>query len=595
MELRWDLTPLYPSFTSDAFQNDLQTVTAELAALKERYTWSHVPDPAAEMTSYLLDLSALTSRMVLLQGYAGLTFQADTTNETAIRYVDQLDMLMTELTEPTVKFRRYLTTLRDLEGLLNTSPFLMEHSFLIKDQLEKASYMLSDREEVLLALLQTTGSSAWSILQSKLTAGLMITLDVEGEQKTLPLSMLRNLAKHESAEVRKSAYIAELKAYESIDEAIASALNSIKGEVLTVAKLRGYPSPLAQSAATARLDMDSLNAMISAMRDKLPAFRKYLRRKGEILGHQNGLPFYDLFAPVTTSSLKFTWEEGAAFITRHFGSYSQELADYAMQVFAGSWVDVLPRKGKVGGAFCASVHPIKESRILMNYTGSFSDVSTLAHELGHGYHNAQVFCESVLNSDYPMPVAETASIFCETIVIDAALKEVTDQDKVDILEKSLAGHTQLIVDILSRFIFETNVFEARREAPLSVSQVKTLMLAAQQEAYGDGLDENALHPYMWLCKSHYYSAGFNFYNYPYAFGLLFGKGLYAQYLDGHTNFHAAYNQLLNNTTRMPAKEVAATMNIDTTAKDFWLKSLGIIERDIEEFLRLTEHLVPGKA
>jgi len=402
---------------------------------------------------------------------------------------------------------------------------------------------------------------------------------------------VRNLAKVESAEIRKSAYLAELKAYENIDESIAAALNCIKGEVLTVAKLRGYPSPLAQSAATARLDMDSLNAMISAMRDKLPAFRKYLRRKGEILGHKNGLPFYDLFAPITSSSLKFTWEEGTAFIIRHFTSYSPELADYAEKVFAGNWVDALPRQGKVGGAFCASVHPIKESRILMNYTGSFSDVSTLAHELGHGYHNDQVFCESVLNSDYPMPVAETASIFCETIVIDAALKEVADQDKIDILEKSLAGHTQLIVDILSRFIFESNVFAERKEAPLSVNRVKHLMLEAQKEAYGDGLDENTLHSYMWLCKSHYYSAGFNFYNYPYAFGLLFGKGLYAQYLDGQENFHAAYDQLLNNTTRMPAKEVAATMNIDTTSKEFWLKSLGIIERDIEEFLHLTEHLV----
>ena len=595
MDLRWDLAPLYPSFASDAFQNDLRTMATELAALKDRYTWSAVTDPAAEMTSYLLDLNALMSRLVLLQGYAGLTFQADTADEAAMRYVDQLDMLATELTEPTVKFRRYLTTLADLDEYIASSPLLTEHSFLIKDQLDKARYMLSDHEEVLLALLQTTGSSAWSILQSKLTAGLMITLDVAGEQKTLPLSMVRNLAKHESAEVRKSAYLAELKAYENIDESIAAALNCIKGEVLTVAKLRGYPSPLAQSAATARLDMDSLNAMISAMRDKLPAFRKYLRRKGEILGHKNGLPFYDLFAPITASSLKFTWEEGTAFILRHFASYSPELADYATQVFAGEWVDALPRKGKVGGAFCAGVHPIKESRILMNYTGSFSDVSTLAHELGHGYHNDQVFCESVLNSDYPMPVAETASIFCETIVIDAALKEVADQDKIDILEKSLAGHTQLIVDILSRFIFESNVFTERKEAPLSVTRVKHLMIEAQKEAYGDGLDENTLHPYMWLCKSHYYSAGFNFYNYPYAFGLLFGKGLYAQYLDGQENFHAAYDQLLNNTTRMPAKEVAATMNIDTTSKDFWLKSLGIIERDIEEFLQLTEHLVIDKA
>jgi len=303
------------------------------------------------------------------------------------------------------------------------------------------------------------------------------------------------------------------------------------------------------------------------------------------------LPFYDLFAPITKSTLQFTYAEATEFITKHFGSFSQELADFAKEAFSGNWVDVEPRQGKVGGAFCAGMYPIKQSRILTNFTGSFSDVSTLAHELGHGYHNAQIFCESALNADYPMPVAETASIFCETIVTDAALKGVSDEDKIYILEKSLEGSTQVIVDILSRFIFETNVFAARKEAPLPISEIKALMVDAQKEAYGDGLDENALHPYMWLCKSHYYSAHFNFYNYPYAFGLLFGKGLYAQYLSGYEGFGAAYNKLLNNTTKMSAKDVAATMNIDITKQDFWLQSLEIIEREIEEFLRLTEHMV----
>ena len=300
-----------------------------------------------------------------------------------------------------------------------------------------------------------------------------------------------------------------------------------------------------------------------------------------------------MFAPVTASTLKFTYEEAAAFVIKHFGSYSQELADYARQAFEGNWIDVEPRQGKVGGAFCAGIHPVKESRILTNFTGSFSDVSTLAHELGHGYHNAQVFDESALNSDYPMPVAETASIFCETIITDAALKEVSEEDKIYILEKSLEGSTQVIVDILSRFIFESSLFAARQDAPLPINEIKALMIAAQKEAYGDGLDQDLLHPYMWLCKPHYYSAGFNFYNYPYAFGLLFGKGLYAQYLSGLENFQAAYNKLLNNTTKMMAKDVAATMNIDITQKDFWLQSLEIIEREIEEFLKLTEPMIKG--
>ena len=591
MQLKWDLTPLYPSFESDAFQNDLKNLRVQLTSMKERYTFSDVTDAKTELISYGNDLNAALSQIFRLHAFAGLTFQANTADETAMRYVDQMDVLITELTEPSVKFQRYLTTLSNIDDILDSDPFLKEHAFMIKEQLEKAKYMLSDQEEILLALLRNSGSTAWSTLQSKLTSSLMITLHVEGETKTLPLSAVRNLANHDSAEVRKAAYEAELKGYESIDEAVAFALNSIKGEVITVAKLRGYASPLEQSVLSSRIDLATLEAMISAIRDKLPAFRKYMRRKGEILGHKDGLPFYDMFAPVLDSTLKFTYEEAAAFIIKHFGSFSQELSDFAKQAFEGNWIDVEPRQGKVGGAFCAGIQPIKQSRILTNFTGSFSDVSTLAHELGHGYHGAQVFCESAVNADYPMPVAETASIFCETIVTDAALKGVSDEDKIYILEKSLEGSTQVIVDILSRFIFETSIFEGRKDSPLPISEIKALMVAAQKEAYGDGLDENFLHPYMWLCKSHYYSAQFSFYNYPYAFGLLFGKGLYAQYLNGYENFQAAYNKLLNNTTKMTARDVAATMNIDITQKDFWLKSLEIIEREIEEFVRLTDHMV----
>jgi pepF/M3 family oligoendopeptidase len=591
MQLTWDLTPLYPSFESDAFQNDFKVLKEQLTAMKERHTFASVTDPKAEMSAYIQDLNAVVALLIRLHGFASLTFQANTADETAMRYMDQIEFLFTELTEPGIKFQRYLTTLLDLDVILESDNILKEHAFMIKEQVTKAKYMLSDQEEILLSLLQNTGSNAWGTLQSKLTSSLMITMDVDGEMKTLPLAAVRNLAEHESAVVRKAAYEAELKNYERIDEATAFSLNSIKGEVITVAKLRGYNSPLEQSALSSRLDLDTLNAMIGAMKDKLPAFRKYLKRKGEILGHKNGLPFYDMFGPVTNSSLKFTYEEAAAFVIKHFASFSQELSDYAKEAFEGNWIDVEPRQGKVGGAFCSGVYPLKQSRILTNFTGSLGDVSTLAHELGHGYHNAQVFCETALNSDYPMPLAETASIFCETIITAAAIKEVSDDDKIYILEKSLEGSTQVIVDILSRFIFESSIFEARKEAPLPINEIKALMIAAQKEAYGDGLDENFLHPYMWLCKPHYYSAQFNFYNYPYAFGLLFGKGLYAQYLNGYENFQEAYNTLLNNTTKMMAKDVAATMNIDITKKDFWLKSLEIIEGEIEEFVKLTEHLV----
>lgn len=399
--------------------------------------------------------------------------------------------------------------------------------------------------------------------------------------------MIRNLANHPVQEVRKRAYVAELASYERIEEGVAAALNAIKGEVNIISKLRGFESPLHQSASGSKLDMETLNAMIEAMKEKLPAFHKYLQRKAQLLGHQGGLPFYDLFAPISESSLTFTYEQAQAFILENFAAFSPELSNYAKTVFDNQWIDVEPKKGKRGGAFCAGVGGRKQSRIMLNFDGSFSEVSTLAHELGHGYHNSQVYSETLINSGYPMPVAETASIFCETIVTNAAIKTASADDAVFILEKSIEGATQVIVDILSRFLFEKSIFDERIEGPITVEQIKALMLKAQREAYGDGLDQN-LHPYMWACKPHYYSSGFSFYNYPYAFGLLFGKGLYAQYKAGKPNFVEDYNRLLNNTTKMNARDVAATMGLDIAKKDFWLASLTMVEDEINQFIQLTE-------
>ncbi|TGU86830.1 oligoendopeptidase F, partial [Mesorhizobium sp. M00.F.Ca.ET.186.01.1.1] len=187
-------------------------------------------------------------------------------------------------------------------------------------------------------------------------------------------------------------------------------------------------------------------------------------------------------------------------------------------------------EGKRGGAFCYNLHMVGESRIMANYTGSYNDVSTLAHELGHGYHGECLVQEAFYNSDYPMPIAETASILCETIIAKAALAQATPEEAFSILENDISGASQVIVDIYSRYLFESAVFARRSEGSLSVGELKELMLQAQKDAYGAGLDSSVLHPYMWVCKPHYYSADFNFYNFPYAFGLLFAKGLYAEYV-----------------------------------------------------------------
>jgi pepF/M3 family oligoendopeptidase len=326
--------------------------------------------------------------------------------------------------------------------------------------------------------------------------------------------------------------------------------------------------------------------MMTAIKEYLPYFHKYLKKKSEMLGHQGPLPFYDLFAPVGEVDMSYTFEEARDFIVKNFTSFSNKLGNFADNAFENNWIDAEPREGKIGGAYCSNLHCIKESRIMANFSGSLNDVTTLAHELGHGYHGDCLKDEYGLISDYPMPIAETASIFCETIVMNAALKDATDEEALVILETDIMGSNQTIVDIYSRYLFETELFEKRKDASLSVDELKEIMLKAQKEAYGDGLDHNVLHPYMWNCKPHYYYFGANFYNFPYAFGLLFAKGLYAKYLEMGNDFLPKYDKLLEATGMNNVKDVLAIMDIDSHDVDFWRSSLEMVKKDIDKFLAL---------
>ena len=434
--------------------------------------------------------------------------------------------------------------------------------------------------------METTGSSSWTKLQESEVSELLIPLTIKKKKKEYPLSELRNLAYSSDAKVRKEAYEAEINAYPQIENAVAYALNGIKGEVLTVSKLRGYKTPLEMTLCQSRLDKKVLDAMLAAMNEYLPYFRKYFKKKAKMLGHKKGLPFYDLFAPIGNCDMKFTPEEARDFIVKNFTTFSKDLGDFAAYAFDNNWIDMFPKKGKRGGAFCANLHSIKQSRVLTNFTGTFNDVVTLAHELGHAYHGKCLDNETYLNSDYPMPIAETASTFCETIIKNAALKEATKEQALMIIESDIADNAQVIVDILSRFIFEDTVINLRKDGPLSAKELCEIMLDAQSKTYGDGLDKNYYHKYMWVCKPHYYEASYNYYNFPYAFGLLFAKGLYAKYLEEGEAFVPLYDKLLNSTGKNNIADVAKLAGIDIRNKEFFETSLLLIKKDIDNFLKM---------
>ncbi|MDE7060992.1 MAG: M3 family oligoendopeptidase, partial [Lachnospiraceae bacterium] len=379
-----------------------------------------------------------------------------------------------------------------------------------------------------------------------------------------------------------------LKSYEKIRDAIAFSLNNIKQQVLTLTKLRGYESPLSRTLIHARMKQETLDSMFTAMREYFPKFRQYLRRKGELLGHKNGLPWYDLFAPMGGSSRSFTTQEAKDYLLGIFRGFAPDLADMVTRAFDQAWIDFYPREGKRGGAFCADLYCLRQSRILTNFDGTLSDVVTLAHELGHAYHNEQIFDNRIGNTNYSMPVAETASNFNETVVMDAAIAAASGKERVGLIESQLQDVTQIICDIYSRFLFESAVFEKKTNGFLFADELEKIMIDAQKEAYGDGLDPNCLHPYMWVCKSHYYSAGQNFYNFPYAFGGLFARGLYTKYKEEGEEFLPKYRALLKATPVCSVEDAAALAGIDLTKPDFFRKSLQSYAERIDEFIKLTE-------
>ena len=583
MQKTWSLDAIYPGFESAAFKKDLSALEV---LIQEINAQAELLADVSTLESFMMSMEKMEQLVTRLYGFSNLSFSTNTGNEMALQIQNKLQKMLSAATPSDSKLKKYLAQVEDLNAFIESSSYLKGLSFILHEMKAQALHMLSEEEEILASKLSITGSKAWNTLQQKLTSSLKCTLEVDGEVKNMPITVVRNMAYDASSDVRKRAYVAELSAYENIAEAVAMSLNSIKGEVLTLSSLRGYDSPLEMTLEKSRMSKATLDAMMSAMKEALPSFHKYLKQKSLMLGHANGLPFYDLFAPIGTSSKTYSYEEGCKFVVDNFRNFSDKLADVALNAMEKGWIDVEPKTGKVSGAFCSSQHPIGEFRVLLNYTGNLGDVTTMAHELGHGYHAICTNSETILNTHYPMPLAETASTFCETIVNNAAIKIANKDEAITILENGLQDATQVICDIYSRFLFESRLFEMRADHPLSVAELKQIMTDAQKEAYGTGLDHDTLHPYMWLIKPHYYSAGLNFYNFPYAFGLLFAKGLYAKYLESPEFFKSRYDELLAASGKFSIVDVCKIMEIDVEQIEFWRASLEIIQKDIELFVKL---------
>jgi pepF/M3 family oligoendopeptidase len=587
---KWNTTAFYPDLESDAFKRDFAGVFTrldELEALFERHDIQKL-EVAPQNAQVAFDeiapkYNAHFEHLKLVGSYIQLFITTNARDNAAQAKMSELQAAYVRGGKLGTRFEAWIGSL-NLEPLISGSEIAKAHEFALRKMAKGATHQMSPIEEDLSASLTPTGRSAWGRLHGNITSRLMVNVKLPDGEQDLPMSAVRGLARDADAQKRAAAYAAEVPAWETVSVPLAAAMNSIKGEVGVLNKRRGYQDALEPTLEFANMDRATLEAMHAACVASFPDFRRYFHAKAKLLGYSGGLKWHDLFAPVGNSAKAWNWDEGSDFIATQFGTYSKRLEDFARRSFTENWTDAEPRAGKRDGAFCMGVRG-DESRILMNFTPSLDSLSTLAHELGHGYHNINLAQRTPLQRQTPMTLAETASIFCETIVSNAALAQTTDRlEKIHILETELQGQAQVVVDIHSRFLFESHVFKMREQRELSVEELCAAMLEGQRASYGDGLDDSTLHPYMWAMKPHYY--GSSFYNYPYTFGLLFGLGLYAQYQNDPENFKANYDDLLSSTGMFDAATLAGRFGFDIRSEGFWTSSLDQIRARIDEFVAL---------
>jgi pepF/M3 family oligoendopeptidase len=595
---RWTLDRIFPGLESPELERALSELDARLGAHEAALDRDGVGGAAARaeadearlaaiVDGYIERANWLAERHQTLDAYAGAFFSTDTKNEVAKRRASELEARESRLEACSIRFLSWVRALDGrLDALSGRSDRIRAHRFFLEEAIVRSRHLMSEPEEVLASALAPAGASAWRRLHQSVTSQIEVPLERDGKIELLPMSKVRTLAADPDPELRRRAYEAELAAWERWKEPCAAAINGIKGWASTLARRRGYEAPIDVSIEQARMDRETLEALLGAMRRALPDFRRYMKAKARRLG-KDRLAWHDIHAPAASSRRVWRYDEAAAFIRRCFASFSPRLEAFAARAVEGGWIDAEPRAGKVGGAFCMPILEAKESRILANYDGTFDQLSTLAHELGHGYHNEVLKDTEVLRkSGTPMTLAETASIFCETIVFNAALAEAAPADQLAILETYLLGANQVVVDIYSRYLFETRLFERRATSELGASELCRLMSDAEVEAYGDALDPARLHPFMWAVKPHYYSADFGFYNYPYAFGLLFGLGLYAIYRRRGPAFCADYDALLGATGLGKAADLAARFGIDIRSGGFWDGGVAQLREFIDRYEKL---------
>lgn len=557
----WDLSTIFSSVHGDDFNAALSSVSSLCSSVRKMIEESR---PLGEVIDVYNRLLAVYET---LGSYTGALYTTDTSNPEYVRAIGNVEAHSTEVSECENLFLSFLMERKDEIN----SPELKDYAYVLSHMLEDGRHRMSIAEESLAADLARSGSSAFSRLFDALTS----SMNDDGRT----LTQLRSDAYSPDRNVRKSSYEREKKILHENRTALAAALNGIKGTCLTIEKRQGWSDPLEHSLFISRLSRKAFDALLEALERGLPVFRRYFRAKAALLG-LDVLEWYDLFAPLEAGDehREYSFADAREIIIRCYSSFSPAMGDFARKAFERRWIDAPPHSGKSGGAYDSAFPLVKESRVFTNFSFDYSSVSTLAHELGHAYHDSLVMSKPSLLSSYPMTLAETASIFAEQIVFREILKESDEREAVSIIETFVSDAAQVCVDILSRFYFEKSLFEKRREGEVSADELSLLMKDAQDRSYGDAVRDK--HELMWAVKSHYYSADFSYYNYPYAFGQLFALSLFSRSCSDAA-FASEYEKLLSITGMYSADDAALSIGCDISDVSFWMEGIELIGEYVE--------------
>lgn len=584
----WDLEVFFKGGSSSPeFADHLKAASEEIAIFKQEVAdWKPNAQPnQSSKLEYLVERFEGAAKKVRQAGAFVSCLHAQNTDD---KKAGQLKATVTELsaslqTALTIFDQKLSSFSPDVWNGLLQDGLLKELRFVLTERRKRAAERLSEKEESAINALSVDGYHGWGQMYDLLVG----TTKIQYKEESLSVGQAANKMSDADRSVRKGVFKAWEKAWKEKEDFYAKTLNHLAGFRLNVYKLRSWEDVLKEPLDINRMKRETLDAMWEVISENKEPFVRFLNRKAHLLGLKK-LSWYDLDAPIGNAESKMSYQQGADFIVENFAQFGTEMAGFAKKAFEDHWIEAEDRPGKAPGGFHTFFPESSQSRIFMTYSGSPANVSTLAHELGHGFHTYAMRDLHLLNRNYAMNVAETASTFAEMIVSDAAVKNAqTKEEKLGLLEDKIQRSIALLMNIHARFLFETQFYEERKQGVVSPERLAELMKHAQEEAYAGALEE--YHPLFWASKLHFFITGVPFYNFPYTFGYLFSVGIYAMALESGKGYEKKYIAILKDSASMTVEELAQKhLNVDLTEKDFWEKAVRMCVEDVEEFLALTE-------